>query len=72
MPPGSAIHSRLGVSEIVAFWILHFVHILITWRLDGLGESKSMSQVANKNINLVTYSRHRHYFIVLPTLLIVV
>jgi hypothetical protein len=53
--PGSTIHSRLGVTEIVAFCILDFVHILITWRLDGLGESKFTSQVVNKNINLDTY-----------------
>jgi hypothetical protein len=66
--PGSTIHSRLGVTEIVAFCILDFVHILITWWLDGLGKSKSTSQGVNKNINSVTYSLHHHYLIILPTL----
>lgn len=41
--PGSVIHSRLRVPEIVAFWILDFVDILVTWRLDYLQESKFSS-----------------------------
>jgi hypothetical protein len=60
--PGSAIHSRLGVSEIVAFWILDFVHILVTRRLGGLEESKFTSQVVNKNINLIKQSRPLSYY----------
>jgi hypothetical protein len=59
------------VTEIVAFCILDFVHILITWRLDGLEQSKSTSQVVNKNVNFFTYSRHHHYFIIIPTVVTV-
>ena len=46
--PRSAIHPRFRVPEIVSFWILDFIHVLVTWRGDGLGKNKHMSQVGQE------------------------
>jgi hypothetical protein len=46
--PRSAIHSRFRVPEIVSFWALDFIHVLVAWRLDGLRENKHMSQAEQK------------------------
>lgn len=42
MSPCSAIHSRFGVPEIVSFWILDFIHVLVT-RSDWLEKNKVIS-----------------------------
>jgi hypothetical protein len=46
--PCSAIHPRFRVPEIVSIRILDFIHVLVTWKRDGLGENKHMSQVEQK------------------------
>lgn len=46
--PRSAIHPLFRVPKIVSFWILDFIHVLVTWRHDGLGECKHMSRVVKR------------------------
>jgi len=63
VPPRSAIHPRFRVPEIVSFWILDFIHVLVTWRRDGLWEI-NICRKLNRKKKRVIHSKGRTYTIV--------